>query len=367
MAYEDFTTYTEVDEGNDIVIDSATQISWTNLVPRSDTGYVYKDKGVDYFWRDFTHRFEMYFYLATVSTFVVNWMVSNIVGDRQDVIDASGDAILISQYCPDTIYEVNITLELIENGVSSYYTWVYPGPQEYTTYFVEVIRDDDGGVNGTGRVTATFRTGSHSGPIQSGGSRDCGVGEQNDFRYIYALATNDQDYSLNFTNGNIQNLELIGDASTTAVPTTVGPTTIASTTITPTTLAPTTLAPTTSISDTTSVPTTSNYTTLVPTTVDVATTDVPTTSAPTTLAPTTIGPTSLAPSTAVPTTTLTTAIPTTAGPTTVGPTTIAPTTLAPTTIAPTSPAPTTITIELVCTIRLNSPITKELSINGNLC
>jgi hypothetical protein len=186
-------------------------------------------------------------------------------------------------------------------------------------------------------------------------------------------------------------------APTTVAPTTLAPTTLAPTTLAPTTLAPTTLAPTT-LAPTTEAPTTPVYTTVGPTTVHVATTPVPTTAAPTSLAPTTTAPTSLPPTSLAPTTlppttlapttsaptslaptTLpsTTTAPTTVAPTTLAPTTLGPTTIAPTTIPPTTLLPTTGLPEEICIrpcnspmideILCGSPITKELTCNGNLC
>lgn len=177
---------------------------------------------------------------------------------------------------------------------------------------------------------------------------------------------------------------------TTLFQTTVGPTTKAPTSLAPTTPAPTSLAPTTSaptsLAPTSLAPTTSAPTTPVPTTI-VPTTSVPTTVAPTSLAPTTLEPTTLAPTSLAPTTSApTTPVPTTLAPTSLAPTTIAPTTLAPTTSAPTSLAPTTFLTtlapttnipELICvknlssiinlTLDAKSTITKEVTLNGNLC
>jgi hypothetical protein len=48
ITYEDFTTYTEVDEDSDITITSSTLITVSTMI-RNVTSYVYKDFGVDYF------------------------------------------------------------------------------------------------------------------------------------------------------------------------------------------------------------------------------------------------------------------------------------------------------------------------------
>lgn len=163
-------------------------------------------------------------------------------------------------------------------------------------------------------------------------------------------------------------------------PTTLAPTTLWQTTLGPTTLVPTTLKPTT-LAPTTSAPTTLLPTTLAPTTL-TPTSLVPTTLAPTTLAPTSLVPTTLEPTTLVPTTLApTTIVSTTFAPTTLYPTTLVPTTIGPTTSVPTTAIPlicvknveSTITDEIISKsfianqLLLESSITKELRIHGNLC
>lgn len=59
MTTEDFTTWTEVDAGGKITVDSATKVSWT-LLDNYDTAYLYKDYGTDYF-TSFTHDIDLRF------------------------------------------------------------------------------------------------------------------------------------------------------------------------------------------------------------------------------------------------------------------------------------------------------------------
>ena len=161
MAYEDFTTYTEADEGNDITVDSATKVSWVDLYTRNETGYLYKDKGVSHFNSDFTHKFEIYFSKMNGLAFKAYWMLSNQVGDV-GAVDVDGDAYTLLAYDSTE----NIYLRLFENGVPVSDLWATPGPQLDTLYFIEITRDRDGGANNTGRITAYIRTGSHSGALQ---------------------------------------------------------------------------------------------------------------------------------------------------------------------------------------------------------
>lgn len=209
MAYENFTTYTEVDTASKITVDSATKVSWLGIYTRtpSEDGYLYKDKGVDHFNGDFTHKFEMQFVNAGNLSCPNYWMLANTIGDSGDICDAGGDAYTFFAY-DDT---ESIYLRIFENGSTvGDDSWATPGPQASTTYFVEIVRDDDGGANSTGRLTAYIRTGSHTGALQDTLVADCSAGEQNDFRYIYAFAT--ASVSLDgLATGFTQNLD-IGEA-----------------------------------------------------------------------------------------------------------------------------------------------------------
>lgn len=236
MAYEDFTTYTEFDESGDITVDSATKVSWVNLKSIQDTGYLYKDKGVNHFSADFTHKFEIQFSNVTDTAVLFNWMLANAIGDWRDLYVADEDFYAFGVYYANE----NLQMRIIEGGViTDDDTWLTPGPQASTTYYIEMVRDDDGGVNSTGRLTAYIRTGSHSGVLQDTLVVDCSVGKQNDYRYLYAMATDDSGSGTSSIDGFTQNLD-IGEATTTSTTSTstTTTTTISTTTITTTTAPP---------------------------------------------------------------------------------------------------------------------------------
>jgi hypothetical protein len=202
MAYEDFTTYTEVDAGSDITVDSAVKVSWSDLYTRQDTGYLYKDKGVNHFDGDFTHKFECICSSKIGDALLAFWMLSNTVGDVKDAEDANDDFLVFTQ----SGHTITLYLRIYENGsVVDSDSWAC---SLATLYYVEIVRDDDGGVNNTGRVTAYIRTGSHSGSLQATLTADCSAGEQNDYRNVYAVATYDYDVGLSVAAGYTQNLDL---------------------------------------------------------------------------------------------------------------------------------------------------------------
>lgn len=200
----DFTNpaWTEVDPGNDITV-TASRITATAVLSRQDTFYVNRDIGVNYFDGDFTHKFEIEFSSVGVNGVVTFWMLANSVNDVKGVIDANEDCISLEVW-DDT---ENIRLRIVENGSSREDTWAQPGPLASTTYYITVVRDDGGGVNNTGRVTAYIRTGSHAGALQDTLTLDSAAGEQNDFRYIYGMVGYDDNNNGNTSNAFTQNLD----------------------------------------------------------------------------------------------------------------------------------------------------------------
>jgi hypothetical protein len=173
MANEDFTTYTEVDPGDDITV-AANTITLT-LLPRNVSSYVYKDHGVDFFNGDFTHEIEWEQTNENNGTCSV-WDIANALGDFRDLGLAGEDHIL----CYVNFNRIRIAV--IENGANT-----NEDPSDViadgTNYFLTIDRDDDGGTNSTGLMTVTIRTVSHVGPILDTITSESAVGEQNDFRY----------------------------------------------------------------------------------------------------------------------------------------------------------------------------------------
>ena len=201
--YEDFTTYTEVDAGNNITV-ATNKISWTAL-DRNEESYVYADKGVDHFDGDFSHKFEIYRENASGYPVIYYWGIANAVDDLLGIDNAGGDFQAF-------LFEASeggggtITLRICENGSTTSDSWT--AALDTTVYYVTVERDDDGGANGTGQLTAEIRTGSHTGTLQDTLTVDCGSGEQNDFRYIYGVSAHNSGHSDRCSDGYTANLDL---------------------------------------------------------------------------------------------------------------------------------------------------------------
>ena len=205
--YEDFTTYTEVDEGTNVTV-AINKVSWVDL-DLDETSYLYKDKTVDYFDGDFTHRFECQVSGRDAGDPIfAHWVIANAVGDLVALDGASEDFISFEyQYFGG----VNLfSLVIYENGVDTFDDFL--SPTDGVTYFIIIARDDDGGANNTGQMTAEIHTGAHhpNGVHVDLLSVDCSAGEQNDFRYIYGVCSADYGNAGEDASGYTERLLLSG-------------------------------------------------------------------------------------------------------------------------------------------------------------
>lgn len=192
MATEDFTTYTEVDPGDDITRTSTT-VSWSTEFNSRGGGdsYVYYDKGANFFSGNFIHTFILRRNWAQTGYTPYHWLLANIVDDYQGIKDASEDAVGVRVYYA-TGPSGGIYLNLVENGTQYQDGWSSSGyPPLDTDHYITVSRDDDGGVNGTGRYTVRICHDNYYGQpgadLKDTLQLDCSAGEQNDFRYIYGI------------------------------------------------------------------------------------------------------------------------------------------------------------------------------------
>jgi len=196
---QDFTTFTEVDaDGVGLTVASGS-VSWTAWDTRTETAYVYKDFTAGYFSGDFTHRFTMTYSGVSGGPLISYWGVANAVGDVYAIQQASGDMIRFGQYTDE------LRLIVTANGTDTQDVYTATAG----TYYVTVARDDDGGANGTGQVTATIRTGSHTGTVVDTLSVDCAVGEQNDYRYLYGASSYDHIQADHTISGSVSDLEIV--------------------------------------------------------------------------------------------------------------------------------------------------------------
>lgn len=127
MTYEDLTTYTEVDPGNDF-IQTATRNTYDNDNLSRDA-YVYKDYGIDFFG-DYIHKVDIYCSsLPTTMAQHIMWGVTNIPSSYTDM--ASGQIVTMGA---DAIQRI-IRLKDKGNGNSDTYVFSLT-----TSYYLTIKR-----------------------------------------------------------------------------------------------------------------------------------------------------------------------------------------------------------------------------------
>lgn len=170
MAYEDFTTFTEVDPNSKWTVDSATKVS-TNQLPTRDNSYIYKDYGAAYFG-DFEHYFDFQVTTKSIDGLtpeVVIWGLSNEIGTYNNWTNY--------EYIRAKCSPSNFALRLVAGGAAD-----ETGTLSYaTTYYAAISR--------TG-TSLTLEVYSSSALRDSGGSGDVDswsvTAATTTFRYLYA-------------------------------------------------------------------------------------------------------------------------------------------------------------------------------------
>jgi hypothetical protein len=175
--YEDFTTFT-VNNESDRVANGVLQVSCYQ-VQRTSTNFYSKDYGAGFFTGDYDHKF--LFYAWDIENVAIYWpyVVANTENTGNALIAASQD--MVGVYSYESAGQASLRLLISDDGAS---TEDVVNINEQTLYYCNLNRDNDGGTNNTGRYTLTVRTGSHTGTLIGTATVDCGVGEQNDYRYF---------------------------------------------------------------------------------------------------------------------------------------------------------------------------------------
>jgi len=129
-AYEDYTTYTEVDPNTDITV--ATNTLTIDTMRRDVSAYVYKDKGAGHFSGDFEHVVDVKATASDDHGSVTIWALADSVNDVTDAL-AVGDLIHILFYQPSEALGLSIWLREWYSGSNyddktyliSMNTWYY--------------------------------------------------------------------------------------------------------------------------------------------------------------------------------------------------------------------------------------------------
>lgn len=194
MAFEDFSTYTEVDLYSYILVDSTSKASFVGIT-RSKDAFLYSDKGDDHFDADFIHTFEVQFISSSISGATGLWGLQNDIEDSNH----SNNNIIAYLY-----YTREITLRERHSG-STY--WATTGGYVLTegvTYYCEVERDESVGTYGTMYLRI------YSDPGRTILLKNIVLalhGSKKDWRYVYAINSYKTGANYSIT-GFVQNLDL---------------------------------------------------------------------------------------------------------------------------------------------------------------
>lgn len=192
--------YVEVDAGTRISRNEST-ISFT-FVPTNEDNYVYKDAGVAHFGSaDLSHRF------VTNTTFSGNnasmswrWGVSTIIDDYKGMGTALANAMAFNSNGG------KYQLKVMEDGVTI--TDSFDTSMLNTPCYVTIDFDADGGTNGTGLLTATIRTGSHTGDIADTLTINRSAGKAYTYQYLYGFNSFNSGVYNQYVTGTVSGLEI---------------------------------------------------------------------------------------------------------------------------------------------------------------
>lgn len=184
MAYEDFTSFTEVDaEDAYSVTTNKVNVNCTNTNLAGN--YVYKDYGANHF-DDFEHLIECLFSTLASGDYMFFWACGNTIESWP--CNDMNSLNLVNYATP---YEFQMR-ERVSDSQTNIDTWSTPSAD--TIYYITVAK------SGT-TITAEIRTGSHLGSLQTTLSYTCNTQAH---RYLYCQ----QGYSNTTLTGYSQNFDI---------------------------------------------------------------------------------------------------------------------------------------------------------------
>ena len=207
MAFQDFTTYTEVDPAGDYTI-TATKIDISSI-QRVASAYVYSDFGAAFFNNSFEHLME--FFLDSTSALGERtniWAMTNDVGD-QDELDLAS----VSFFCASIGDEAPNTLRRLYeyDGVDAYADTANDAGMGFdVVIYGKVERDEDVGSFGT--LYFSQYSDSERTTLISTQTITLHTSKK-DFEYLYGTMS-DGRAGTNTWTGYVQNLDIGGAAVT---------------------------------------------------------------------------------------------------------------------------------------------------------
>jgi hypothetical protein len=131
MAYEDFTTYTEVDTEGKVTVNQYSIFSTATL--SSDDSYVYKDFGAGHFTQNLHHRFKTKAVTTSINGTREVWILSNELGNRNAL---STYLVIVWQYPPFSFAIGEVISGVIQDSDST------TSMSKNVYYYIDVLRED---------------------------------------------------------------------------------------------------------------------------------------------------------------------------------------------------------------------------------
>jgi hypothetical protein len=202
--YEDYSDASWVLSDPNNRVNVATNTLTITDIPKNEEITMTKDYGVDYFSGDFEHQFEVNVPTSgTGSPTMGIWCLANTVDDFRG-LDQSNHGIQIrATGLIETDWDLKLGIEYqsSSNNISAL--------SYNTTYYCTITRDDDGGVNGTGRYVLTAYTDSDRTNVFGTAQVDGWAGNTFDFRYLYACGSYNMAEAGSSMSMIISNLEIV--------------------------------------------------------------------------------------------------------------------------------------------------------------
>ena len=194
----DYTTFTEIDPGNDFTV-TQNKITVEELL-RGTAGWIYYDYGAGYFSGDFVHQFEYKHTGGNSVGAACVWALANAVDGWSD-LSSSGD--ILNVRMTDISGTIQIQAESAVGGakVSTAAISVATGVQ----YYGEIERDESVGAYGT--LYLRIYTDAERTVLHDSASVAIEVAKT-DYRYLYAVQGYESG-TIQWISFNVENLTLI--------------------------------------------------------------------------------------------------------------------------------------------------------------
>jgi len=201
MTVEDYTTYTEVDENNDITV--AAQHIDIDTMNKNVDSYVYKDKGIDHFDGDFEHLVDVHLESADAYGLAVFWGITNDIDDFKGLRLSNKDH--LSLYINKVSGEANWEVKLYERNGSGAQSDITNITYEDTWIYLKIKRDESVGTYGRIYCYIYDNSAREAGDLIA--TLQIDLSEKEDFRYIFAVSSYDLDQTFEIT-AEVENLNL---------------------------------------------------------------------------------------------------------------------------------------------------------------